>query len=178
MANSADPDQFRSQLIWIYTVCKGRAYPGSAGQGLSFFFEKNINMWCLKTHAHTHNTHTHACTHACTHTHTHTYTQVIVFWMFSKTYQNWGPLLKERYSVHKEHILNFKNTLQWGKQFHVNIFSLGGDTHSISLLLSSLSLYFSVQCSVCIIHPSQQYSIPQCCIPQQVPCVINNIYSL
>ena len=25
---------FRSQLIWIYTVCKGRIYPGSAGQGL------------------------------------------------------------------------------------------------------------------------------------------------
>ena len=25
---------FRSQLIWIYTVCKGRAYPGSAGPGL------------------------------------------------------------------------------------------------------------------------------------------------
>ena len=25
---------FRSQLIWIYTVCKGRVYPGSAGQGL------------------------------------------------------------------------------------------------------------------------------------------------
>ena len=24
---------FRSQLIWIYTVCKGRVYPGSAGQG-------------------------------------------------------------------------------------------------------------------------------------------------
>ena len=24
---------FRCQLIWIYTVCKGRAYPGSAGQG-------------------------------------------------------------------------------------------------------------------------------------------------
>ena len=24
MANSAYPDQFRSQLIWIYTVCKGR----------------------------------------------------------------------------------------------------------------------------------------------------------
>ena len=42
MANSADPDQlassdgfFRSQLIWIYTVCKDRTYPGSAGQGLS-----------------------------------------------------------------------------------------------------------------------------------------------
>ena len=25
----------RSQLIWIYTVCKGRVYPGSAGQGLN-----------------------------------------------------------------------------------------------------------------------------------------------
>ena len=25
---------FRSQLIWIYTVCKGRAYPGSTGLGL------------------------------------------------------------------------------------------------------------------------------------------------
>ena len=25
---------FRSQLIWIYTVCKGRACPGSAGTGL------------------------------------------------------------------------------------------------------------------------------------------------
>ena len=25
---------FRSQLIWIYTVCKGRVYPGSEGQGL------------------------------------------------------------------------------------------------------------------------------------------------
>ena len=24
----------RSQLIWIYTVCKGQVYPGSAGQGL------------------------------------------------------------------------------------------------------------------------------------------------
>ena len=26
---------FRSQLIWIYTVCKDRVYPGSAGQGLN-----------------------------------------------------------------------------------------------------------------------------------------------
>ena len=26
---------FRSQLIWIYTVCKGRANPGSAGQRLT-----------------------------------------------------------------------------------------------------------------------------------------------
>ena len=25
----------RSQLIWIFTVCKGRVYPGSAGQGLT-----------------------------------------------------------------------------------------------------------------------------------------------
>ena len=25
---------FRSQLIWIYTVCKDRVYPSSAGQGL------------------------------------------------------------------------------------------------------------------------------------------------
>ena len=30
---------FRSQLIWIYTVCKCRVYPGSAGQGL--------NMSCI-----------------------------------------------------------------------------------------------------------------------------------
>ena len=29
MANSAGPDQ-----IWIYTVCKGRVYLSSAGQGL------------------------------------------------------------------------------------------------------------------------------------------------
>ena len=37
MTNSADPDQFkqcRSQLIWIYIVCKGRVYLGSAVQGL------------------------------------------------------------------------------------------------------------------------------------------------
>ena len=27
---------FRSQQIWIYTVCKGRVYLGSAGQGLIF----------------------------------------------------------------------------------------------------------------------------------------------
>ena len=38
MANSADPDQLAeaNQLIWIYTVCKGRIYPSSAGQGLTF----------------------------------------------------------------------------------------------------------------------------------------------
>ena len=41
MTNSADPDQlassvgfFRSQLVWIYTVCKDRVYPGSSGQWL------------------------------------------------------------------------------------------------------------------------------------------------
>ena len=31
ITNSADPDQW---LIWVYTLCKGRVYPGSAGQGL------------------------------------------------------------------------------------------------------------------------------------------------
>ena len=46
MENSADPDQlassefFRSQLISIYTVCKGRVYPGSAWQGLILLAEK------------------------------------------------------------------------------------------------------------------------------------------
>ena len=40
MANSEDP----SQLIWIYTVCKGRAYQGSAGQGLNSSFNT------VKTH--------------------------------------------------------------------------------------------------------------------------------
>ena len=34
MANSADPDQLASSLIWIDTICKGRVYPGSAGQEL------------------------------------------------------------------------------------------------------------------------------------------------
>ena len=28
---------FRSQLIWIYTVCKGRVYLGSTGQALMYF---------------------------------------------------------------------------------------------------------------------------------------------
>ena len=38
MANSADPDHLASseaKLIWIYTVCKCRVYPGPAGQGLT-----------------------------------------------------------------------------------------------------------------------------------------------
>ena len=35
MANSADPDQLASEAnIWIYTVCKGRVYRGSAELGL------------------------------------------------------------------------------------------------------------------------------------------------
>ena len=32
----------RSQLIWIYTVCKGSAYPGSAGQGLMIILLYNL----------------------------------------------------------------------------------------------------------------------------------------
>ena len=39
MLTSIDPDHlvvFRSQQIWINTVCKGRVYPGSAGQGLKY----------------------------------------------------------------------------------------------------------------------------------------------
>ena len=39
MANSADPDQLADLDLWIYTVCKGRVYPGSAGQGLNCFSE-------------------------------------------------------------------------------------------------------------------------------------------
>ena len=38
MANSADPDQ----LAWIYTVCKCRVYPGSAGQGLTPLTDLNF----------------------------------------------------------------------------------------------------------------------------------------
>ena len=43
MTNSADPDQLASSEanIWIYTVCKDRVYPGSAGQGLKNF---NVNV--------------------------------------------------------------------------------------------------------------------------------------
>ena len=35
----------QSQLIWIYTVCKCRIYPGSAGQGLKL--RTNINLHIL-----------------------------------------------------------------------------------------------------------------------------------
>ena len=36
MANNVDPDKLASSEanIWIYTVCKDRVYPGSAGLGL------------------------------------------------------------------------------------------------------------------------------------------------
>ena len=38
ITNSADldVDLFKSQLIWIYTICKSRAYLGSVGEGLYF----------------------------------------------------------------------------------------------------------------------------------------------
>ena len=41
MANSANPDFFffRSQLIWIYTVCKGRTYLGSAELRITLIFK-------------------------------------------------------------------------------------------------------------------------------------------
>ena len=41
---------FRSQLIWIYTDCKDRACPGSAGYGLYYFlveltrFQKGLGV--------------------------------------------------------------------------------------------------------------------------------------
>ena len=39
MPNSVDTDQSASEeakLIWIYTVCKGKAYPSSAGPALKY----------------------------------------------------------------------------------------------------------------------------------------------
>ena len=36
MAHCVDLDLFRSQLIWICTVCKSMVYPGSAGPGLTY----------------------------------------------------------------------------------------------------------------------------------------------
>ena len=45
MTNSAHPDQ----LIWIYTVCKGKTYPGSAGLGLicAPSFEEVRRAYCF-----------------------------------------------------------------------------------------------------------------------------------
>ena len=69
MANSANPGQLASsELVWIYTVSKGRVYPGSAGQGfintsiyscyscyilmtnqkLNHVIRKRI-LWCVRT---------------------------------------------------------------------------------------------------------------------------------
>ena len=47
MANSADSDQlaFRSQLIWIYTVCKDRAYLGLVWQGLKTSAGNKMNLF-------------------------------------------------------------------------------------------------------------------------------------
>ena len=33
MANSADPDQLASSLIWIYIICKGREYKVQQDKG-------------------------------------------------------------------------------------------------------------------------------------------------
>ena len=44
---------FRRQLIWIFTVCKGRAYPGSAGPGLiicKFMHDIQLFMSTHTTH--------------------------------------------------------------------------------------------------------------------------------
>ena len=43
MTNSADPG---CQLIWICLICKGRAYPGSAGQGLNVQTEQ-VDIVCI-----------------------------------------------------------------------------------------------------------------------------------
>ena len=50
MTNSADPDQLASsEAIWSgHTVCKGRIYPGSAGQGLDIFSERD-HMICFSS---------------------------------------------------------------------------------------------------------------------------------
>ena len=46
MANSTDPDQLASELIWIYTVCKGSAYLGSAEQGFKIQeYDKRKKIW-------------------------------------------------------------------------------------------------------------------------------------
>ena len=48
MANSAYPDRLASsEFNWIYTVCKGRVYPGSAGQGLIILLYIQKVAFCL-----------------------------------------------------------------------------------------------------------------------------------
>ena len=41
---------FRSRLIWTYTVCKCRAYLGSAGQGLNKWIYQPIDINCSHKH--------------------------------------------------------------------------------------------------------------------------------
>ena len=42
--------QIRSQLIWIYTVCKDMVYPGSAGQGLNNYNNISHVFHCIQKH--------------------------------------------------------------------------------------------------------------------------------
>ena len=51
MVNSADPDQFRSQLIWICTVCKSSTYSGLVGLGLTARHRNDfkIHGFCKRT---------------------------------------------------------------------------------------------------------------------------------
>ena len=46
MTNSTDPDQLASSEL--YTVCKGRVYPGSAGQGLRKVSNSKKTTSCLQ----------------------------------------------------------------------------------------------------------------------------------
>ena len=52
MANSADTDQLaEAKLIWIYTVCKGRIYPSSAGPGLKPYMDlRPSKIWAFSVH--------------------------------------------------------------------------------------------------------------------------------
>ena len=51
MTNGENPDQLASEeKIWIYTVCKGWEFPGSAGPGLNFdqyivYLVMCLNIW-------------------------------------------------------------------------------------------------------------------------------------
>ena len=50
MTYSADPDQLASsELIWIYTVCKGRVYPGSAGCKLRIHWSSCVSVSFIRT---------------------------------------------------------------------------------------------------------------------------------
>ena len=50
MTSSVDPDGFfRSHLIWIYPVCKGKNYSDSAGQGIRFYRYCYLLLCCCLT---------------------------------------------------------------------------------------------------------------------------------